>query len=106
MGLEASSDPDLLTASTGGRVVTPSGMVLDGTKDKISAPPAPDGQNGNEIDTALVDHLEFYLLNYFKPGHGQSSPMADHGRKMFQQTGCSSCHVSDLSINHDRRVAD
>ncbi len=37
MGLEASADPDLLLASTGGRVVTPSGMVLDGTKDKISA---------------------------------------------------------------------
>jgi hypothetical protein len=35
MGLEASSDPDLLTASSGGRVITPSGMVLDGSKDKI-----------------------------------------------------------------------
>ena len=50
MGLEASTDPDLLTASAGGRVVTPSGMVLDGSKDKISPPPAPDAQNGNEID--------------------------------------------------------
>src|SRR6266404_2051993 len=40
MGLEAAADPDLLTASAGGRVVTPSGMVLDGAKDKISAPPA------------------------------------------------------------------
>jgi len=30
MGLEASADPDLLTASAGGRVVTPSGMVLEG----------------------------------------------------------------------------
>jgi len=39
-------------------------MVLDGAKDKISAPPAPDPNNGNEIDPALVDHLEFYLLNY------------------------------------------
>jgi len=29
MGLEASADPDLLVASAGGRVVTPSGMVLD-----------------------------------------------------------------------------
>ena len=28
MGLEASSDPDLLTASAGGRVVTPSGMGI------------------------------------------------------------------------------
>ena len=30
MGLEDSIDPDLLTASQGGRVVTPAGMVLDG----------------------------------------------------------------------------
>src|SRR5712691_9495844 len=102
MGLEAPADPDLLKASSGGRVATPSGMVLDGSKDKISAPPAPDAENGNEIDPAIVDHLEFYLLNYFKPGHGQPSAAADHGRKMFQQAGCTSCHVADLTINHDR----
>jgi hypothetical protein len=106
MGLEASSDPDLLAASAGARVVTPSGMVLDGSKDKISPPPAPDPVNGNEVDPAIVDHLEFYLLNYFKPGHGEPSTIADHGRKVFQQLGCTSCHVSDMTINHDRRVAD
>ncbi|MBI3474236.1 MAG: thiol oxidoreductase-like protein [Acidobacteria bacterium] len=106
MGLEASADPDLLAASAGGRVVTPSGMVLDGSKDRISAPPAPDPDNGNEIDPAIVDHLEFYLLNYFKPGHGEPNSVADKGRKVFQQLGCSSCHVSDMTINHDRRVAD
>lgn len=71
MGLEASADPDLLDASGGVRVVTPSGMVLDGSKDKISASPAPDTANGKQIDPALVDHLEFYLLNYFKPGFPQ-----------------------------------
>ena len=106
MGLQASADPDLLKASAGGRVVTPSGMVLDGSKDKISPPPAPDAQNGNEIDPAIVDHLEFYLLNYFKPGHGQPSPMSDRGRRIFDRIGCSSCHVGDMTINHDRRVAD
>lgn len=106
MGLEASEDPELLAASAGGRVVTPAGMVLDGSKDKISAPPAPDPQNGNEIDPAIVDHLEFYLLNYFKPGHGQPSELADHGREVFNQIGCSSCHIANLTINHDRRVAD
>jgi hypothetical protein len=106
MGLEASSDPDLLAASAGGRVVTPAGMVLDGSKDKISAPPAPDAQNGNEIDPALVDHLEFYLLNYFKPGHGQPSDAAERGRSVFNRVGCSSCHIASLTINHDRRVAD
>lgn len=106
MGLEASSDPDLLTASAGGRVVTPSGMVLDGSKDKISAPPQPDAQNGNEIDPSIVDHLEFYLLNYFKPGHGAQSVATDNGRRVFTRIGCASCHVADLTINHDRRVAD
>jgi hypothetical protein len=37
MGLDASGDPDLLAASSGGRVVTPSGMVLDGSLDKINS---------------------------------------------------------------------
>ena len=106
MGLEASTDPDLLIASAGGRVVTPSGMVLDGSKDKISPPSPPDAQNGNEIDPALVDHLEFYLLNYFKPAHGQQTATTDHGRAVFQQAGCSSCHLADMTLNHDRRVAD
>ena len=106
MGLEASSDPDLLAASAGGRVVTPSGMVLDGSKDKISPPPQPDAENGNEIDPALVDHLEFYLLNYFKPGHAAQSAATDSGRQTFTKIGCASCHIADLTINHDRRVAD
>src|SRR5262249_19540364 len=73
MGLEASSDLDILAASSGARVVTPSGMVLGGSRDKITPPPTPDSQNGNEIDPAITDHLEFYLLNYFKPGHAQRS---------------------------------
>ena len=106
MGLEASSDPDLMAASAGGRVVTPSGMVLDGSKDKISAPPAPDAQNGNEIDPALVDHLEFYLLNYFKPAHYQQTDTTERGRYVFNRIGCGSCHVANLTIKHDRRVAD
>ena len=67
MGMSASSDPDILAASAGARVVTPSGMVLDGSLDKITPPPAADPQNDNEVDPAVVDHLEFYLLNYFKP---------------------------------------
>jgi mono/diheme cytochrome c family protein len=105
MGLEASMDPDLIAAQTG-RVVTPSGMVLDGTKDKISPPPAPDTQNGNEVDPAIVDHLEFYLLNYFKAGHDAQNATTNHGRQVFASIGCASCHVQSLTINHDRRVAD
>jgi hypothetical protein len=106
MGLQA-LDPDLATASAGGRVVTPSGMVLDGSLDKVEAPPGPDQITGAyEIDVALVDHLEFYLLNYFKPGTYQQDASAQHGLKVFNQLGCSSCHVQNLTINHDRRVAD
>ena len=60
-GLQA-LDPDLATASAGGRVVTPSGMILDGSSDKVEAPPGPDQiTNAYEIDVALVDHLEFYF---------------------------------------------
>ncbi len=105
MGLQA-VDPDLAAASAGGRVITPSGMVLDGSQDAIEAPPAPDPVNGNEIDPALVDHLEFYLLNYFKPGISQKDPSANHGSKVFDQLGCATCHVENLTVNHDRRVAD
>ena len=106
MGLSASTDPDLLAASTGGRVVTPSGMVLDGSKDKVSPPAAPDPINGNEVDPAIVDHLEFYLLNYFKPAHDVQNALTDHGRAVFNKIGCAACHVPALTINHDRRVAD
>src|SRR5215469_3047439 len=105
MGLEASSDPDLTSASSGGRVVTPAGMVLDGSKDKITPPPAPDPQSGNEIDAALVDHLEFYLMNYFKPAHHQQTGAAERGRRIFNLIGCNSCHVLHMTIKHDRRVA-
>jgi len=106
MGLEASDDPDLTTANAGGRVVTPSGMVLDGSKDRIEGPPAPDAHNGNEIDPALVDHLEFYLLNYFKPALYKQTPSTERGRNVFNRIGCTSCHVPDLTVEHDRRVAD
>jgi hypothetical protein len=106
LGMMASADPDIAAASAGGRVVTPSGMVLDGSKDKIPPPPAPDPKNGNEVDTALLDHLEFYLLNYFKPAHAEQTPRVLRGRYVFQQIGCGSCHVQNLTVNHDRRVAD
>jgi hypothetical protein len=106
MGLQA-LDPDLATASAGGRVVTPSGMVLDGSLDTVEAPPGPDQITGAyEIKVALVDHLEFCLLNYFKPGTYQQDASAQHGLKVFNQLGCSSCHVQNLTINRDRRVAD
>jgi len=69
--------------AAGGHVVTPSGMVLDGTLDGIEAPPTTDpaaDADGdgmtNEIPESLVDYLEFYLLNYFKAGHTVEDPAA------------------------------
>jgi mono/diheme cytochrome c family protein len=100
MGLQA-EDPDLAAASAGGVVVTPSGLVLDGTKDRIGPPPS-----APEIPVSLVDFYEFYLVNYFKPGLYEQTASSKSGLKIFKRIGCAACHIPDLLINHDRRVAD
>jgi hypothetical protein len=112
MGLEA-FDPDILAASNGARITTPSGMVLDGNTDAIEAPPVSsptqdNDQDGhtNEIPVALVDHMEFYLLNYFKAGVGQVTSEVNAGLNAFYNLGCVSCHVQNMIIDKDRRVAD
>jgi len=112
MGLEA-VDSELLAASRGSRFVTPAGMVLDGSLDRVEAPIAtsttddPDGDGiSNEIPTSIVDFMEFYLLNYFKPALGQVTTNAQNGRNIFGQIGCTSCHMDDFVIERDRRVAD
>src|SRR5215831_14228374 len=73
MGLQ-SVDPEMMQAHNGARITTPAGMVLDGSRDQIESPPTdneladPDRDGvANEIPTSLVDYMEFYLLNYFKP---------------------------------------
>src|SRR5215470_13825408 len=110
MGLEG-ADLDMLAASSGGRVVTPSGMVLDGSTDAIEAPPLsnpgadPDGDGvTNELPTSLIDHMEFYLLHYFKPALYKQTEATRRGRRTFNKIGCASCHIPDLLIEHDRRV--
>jgi hypothetical protein len=113
MGLEA-ADPDLLAASRGERAVTPSGMALDGAIDELDPPPvasASEDSDGDgvldEIDPALVDYLEFYLLNYFRPGRYEPYPAeSTKGRRVFEATGCTACHVPNHQIERDRRVAD
>ena len=101
MGLQV-KDPDLKAADAGRRVITPSGMVLDGSRDNIEGPPLAPG----ELDPALVDYLEFYLLNYFKAGRAQITNDVERGRRLMEKIGCTSCHVPDLVIVRDRRVAD
>src|SRR5215471_5733028 len=110
LGLEA-PDVDLQSASHGGRVVTPSGMVLDGHFDRIDAPPVStvtqdgdgDGKT-NEIPVAIVDYLESYLLNSFQPAIGLTTPEAQLGRAVFTQIGCTFCHIPNLQIDRDRRI--
>jgi hypothetical protein len=111
MGLQ-SVDP-ALAAKAGGRFVTPGGMVLDGTLDRLESPPATNSSQDpdhdgvtNEIPTSVVDYLEFYLLNYFKPATYEETPNTILGRRVFEQINCTSCHVPDLTLDHDRRVAD
>ena len=111
MGLE-SPDIDLINAQTT-EVVTPAGMVLDGRVDFIENAPAQspaqdvDGDGVvNEIPVSIVDFTEFYLLNYFKAAIGRPSQEATLGRILFTQVGCTSCHVPNLTIDRDRRVAD
>jgi len=112
MGLQA-VDPDLTAASAGASVTTPSGMVLDGSVDAIEAPRAasesddPDADaKMNEIPSSLVDHLEFYLLNYFKPATYAQNESTRAGRGIFEEIGCAQCHIPNIMINRDRRVAD
>ena len=112
MGMQA-VDPELMAAHNGGRFVTAGGMVLDGAKDFVKAPPTDnpsadvDGDGiTNEIPASLVDHMEFYLLNYFKPATYEQTEFTARGRELFEQVSCASCHIPDLRINRDRRVAD
>jgi hypothetical protein len=53
-----------------------------------------------------VDHVEFYLLNYFRPATYRETQATTSGRTRFMQAGCATCHIPDLTIQTDRRVAD
>ena len=116
MGLEA-VDPILCAASdpiSPVKTTTPGGLVLDPALDTIKRLPTcaktedNDGDGVvNEIDAALVDYMEFYLLNYFKPGTGELSKGDERqGEKLLEKTGCTACHIQNLTIKTDRRVAD
>ncbi len=112
MGFQA-NDPEISAACTGGQALTPAGMFLNGKLDVIEVPPDPDTAvvaksefPRNQVDTAIVDYLEYYLLNYFKPGLYEQNEQTRNGRQVFDRTGCATCHIADLQIDRDRRVAD
>jgi len=112
MGLQA-VDPLTARANAGERVVTSTGMVLDGSRDQVKRSlatfPADDSDNDgirNEIPAALVDYLEFYLFNYFRPATYRQSATTQLGLTLMKETGCTGCHVQNMTIRRDRRVAD
>lgn len=112
MGLQ-SPDPDLAGAAAGGTVVTPAGLVLDGSQDVLGAPPAADDLDdadgdgvSDEIPPSVIDFMEFYLLNYFRPAAYRQGPAEQRGAYLFDRVGCTQCHVPDLPLREDRRVAD
>ena len=115
MGLQAPdsvlcavTDPDKPVA-----MISPAGFVYDPDLDSFQRPPVcnpsddADGDGvGNEIDPALIDYMEFYLLNYFKPGHYKKTRASRKGLRLMKKIGCTSCHKRNLTIENDRRVAD
>jgi hypothetical protein len=115
MGLEAPDE--ILCAVTDPaapqRIVSPAGFTFDPALDTFERPPVcdlrADGDGDgvvNELDTAIIDHMEFYLLNYFKAGTGQATTRTQQGLALMSSIRCTSCHVQNLTINRDRRVAD
>jgi hypothetical protein len=113
MGLEV-FDPVLCAVTDQNQLaMSPSGMMFDPTLDTFERPPvcseSEDGdQDGilNEVDVSLIDYMEFYLLNYFKPGQSEFSSFEQQGSELFDEIGCISCHVRNLTIENDRRIAD
>ena len=64
------------------------------------------GGAASEMDYTIVDYLEFYLLNYFKPATYKQTETTLKGRQVFKQILCATCHIPSFRINKDRRVAD
>lgn len=114
MGMQA-ADPVLCAVTdpvTPAAATSPAGFRYDPSLDRFERPPGcessdPDGDGvRDEIDPAVIDHMEFYLLNYFKPGLAAQTERTQRGRARMDAIGCTSCHVGDLVIESDRRVAD
>jgi hypothetical protein len=115
MGLQ-SPDPVLCAASDPAhpvRTVSPTGMVFDPALDKVKRPPTCDAADdadhdgvADELDPAIIDYTEMYLLNYFRPGIGKTTARTSEGLSLMRAIGCMSCHVQNFRIAHDRRIAD
>ena len=115
MGMQA-WDPVLCAVTEPGAtaaVVSPAGFKYDPAKDTFERPPVCDAvsdADGDgvvaEIDPAIIDYIEFYLLNYFKPGLYEQTSYTRLGLRLMERIGCTSCHKRNMTIDSDRRVAD
>ena len=114
MGME-SYDPILCGATdpvNPQRMVSAAGFVYDPAEDTFERPAACDAADNDgdgivaELNPAVVDYMEFYLLNYFKPGRGDINGYTRAGRKLMKNVGCTGCHTPSLTIDSDRRIAD
>ncbi len=116
MGIQI-TDPIINAAADGDFVVTPSGMVMNGAIDVFETSPTaedtdPDANEPTapglpeDAGVALIDFMEFYLLNYFKPARYLQTESSNAGRALFNQIGCNTCHKANFTIDRDRRVAD
>ena len=45
-------------------------------------------------------------MNYFRPGTYEPNEATEGGRRLLRQIGCTRCHVPNLEVRQDRRVAD
>ena len=108
MGIQI-NDPVLCAVTDPGSpqaMTSPSRFSYDPALDTDFERPPACGNDPGELDAAIVDHLEFYLLNYFKPGRYLENQRTDQGLQLMHNIGCTTCHVQNLTIDSDRRVAD
>ena len=94
-------------------ITTPAGIVLDGTIDGPLAAPQREfvdddllvgGEFEYEVDTPILDFLEFFLLNNPPPAIYRQTAETRAGKDRLVEFGCTTCHVPDLQIDVDRRV--
>ena len=50
--------------------------------------------------------MEFYLFNYFTPGEYRHTNTAQIGQNLLVQMGCTACHIPNLVITRDHRIAE
>ncbi|HET8798416.1 MAG TPA: di-heme oxidoredictase family protein [Thermoanaerobaculia bacterium] len=112
MGLEAVDEDIRSFYQTGHTVITPAGLRIQGIN--IEESPCRNDPNcdhdgdgvANEVPQSIVDFMEFYLLNYFKPALGRQDATTREGERLLRDIGCTECHRQNLQIDRDLRVAD